>query len=64
MPRTGANALQPGASEFCLLRLSSTCFQRHAILLATTFLGRVRLLGAEEVEGSFRCYRAVRRSRT
>lgn len=32
-------------SCFCLLRLSSTCFHRLAILLATTFLGGVRLSG-------------------
>lgn len=39
--------LVSGCSFFCLFRLSSTCFHRLAILLATTFLGGVRFWGVD-----------------
>lgn len=37
--------LTSGCSAFCLLRLSSTCFHKLAILLVTTFFGGVRFCG-------------------
>lgn len=37
--------LTSGCSDFCLLRLSSTCFHKLAILLVTTFFGGVRFCG-------------------
>lgn len=41
-----------GCSIFCLVRLSSTCFHRLAILLVTTFLGGVRFSGGVELSSA------------